>query len=74
MKKFLKFPDNFLWGASIAAHQTEGNNIHNDWWKYEEAGLLRDKNRSGIAVDFRNRYKEDLEIAQSLNFNVLELN
>ena len=29
------FPDGFLWGAATAAHQVEGNNINNDWWKLE---------------------------------------
>ena len=33
-----KFPKRFLWGASISAHQTEGNN-HNQWsvWELENA-------------------------------------
>ena len=25
------FPDGFLWGASTAAHQIEGNNVGSDW-------------------------------------------
>lgn len=34
----LKFPKKFLWGASISAHQTEGN-THNQWtaWELENA-------------------------------------
>lgn len=31
----LKFPDNFYWGTSTAAHQVEGNN-HNDWTEWEK--------------------------------------
>lgn len=35
------FPKNFLWGASVAAHQVEGNN-HNQWsvWELENAKSL----------------------------------
>lgn len=34
----LSFPKRFLWGASVAAHQVEGNN-HNQWsvWELENA-------------------------------------
>lgn len=34
------FPRNFLWGASTAAHQVEGNN-HNQWSVWEEANAER---------------------------------
>ncbi|WP_143673046.1 family 1 glycosylhydrolase, partial [Streptomyces sp. b94] len=29
------FPEGFLWGASTAAHQIEGNNTDCDWWVKE---------------------------------------
>ena len=35
----MRFLDGFLWGAATAAHQIEGNNVNNDWWRAEEAGL-----------------------------------
>ena len=37
----LKFPKNFLWGASTSAHQVEGN-THNQWsvWELENAKSL----------------------------------
>jgi len=37
-KTTLKFPKNFLWGASISSHQVEGGN-HNQWsvWELETA-------------------------------------
>ena len=28
-----RFPNNFIWGASTAAHQIEGNNVDSDWWR-----------------------------------------
>jgi beta-glucosidase len=36
-----KFPKRFLWGAAIAAHQTEGS-LHNQWsvWELENAKAL----------------------------------
>lgn len=40
----LKFPKHFLWGASVSAHQHEGNN-HNQWsvWELENAKALAAK-------------------------------
>lgn len=40
-KKPLGFPKKFLWGASIAAHQVEGN-THNQWsvWELDHAKTL----------------------------------
>lgn len=34
------FPDNFLWGASTASHQVEGN-THNQWSEWEKANAKR---------------------------------
>ena len=34
------FPDEFLWGASTAAHQVEGDN-HNQWSEWEKANAER---------------------------------
>jgi beta-glucosidase len=40
----LRFPDNFLWGASTSSHQVEGN-THNDWseWEIKNSKKLADK-------------------------------
>lgn len=40
-KQSVRFPKKFLWGASISAHQTEGN-THNQWsvWELENAKAL----------------------------------
>ena len=32
----MSFPKSFLIGASTAAHQVEGNNIHSDYWAQEQ--------------------------------------
>lgn len=67
----LKFPEGFLWGAATSAHQVEGNNTHNDWWKWEQQKPL--PLRSGQACDQYNRYKEDFDLAKSLNHNAHRL-
>ncbi|HSX24666.1 MAG TPA: glycoside hydrolase family 1 protein [Candidatus Andersenbacteria bacterium] len=54
----------FLYGASMSAHQVEGNCVNNNWWKYEQSRLP--KFRSGIACDHWNRYKEDFALAHQL--------
>jgi beta-glucosidase len=37
----MRFPDGFLFGAALSAHQAEGNNRHADWWQWEEANAER---------------------------------
>ncbi len=63
----LVFPEGFLWGCAVAAHQVEGNNRNNTWWKWEQEGHTLDL--SGIACDHYNRYEEDFDIAKNLNLN-----
>src|SRR3989344_8002067 len=40
-KPRFEFPKRFLWGASVSAHQVEGN-THNQWtvWELENAKVL----------------------------------
>ena len=61
------FPEGFLWGASTAAHQVEGNNSHSDWWAWEQAGRV--KERSGLACDQYHRFADDFDLAASLGHN-----
>jgi beta-glucosidase len=53
-------PGPFLWGASSAPHQIEGNNINSDWWLYEQR--MPHFNPSGDAVDSYHRYEEDMQL------------
>ncbi len=62
-----KFPQGFFWGASTAAHQVEGANIHNDWWQAEERRCV--KEASGAACKHYELYAQDFDIARQLNHN-----
>jgi len=78
-----KFPQGFLWGSAISAHQTEGNNTRSDWWAWENSEKraadlkAQGKNpaefRSGQACDFYNRYDKDFDIAESLHQNSIRI-
>ena len=52
------FPDGFLWGASTAPHQIEGNNVNSDWWAREQQ--MPGMDLSGDACDSYHRYGEDI--------------
>ena len=62
-----RFPDGFLWGAATSSHQVEGDNIHNDWWAWEQAG--RTAEPSGKACDHYQRYRQDFDLAHALGHN-----
>lgn len=56
----------FLWGVATSSHQIEGDNTHNDWWAWEQAGNIRTGEMSGKATDHWTRFAEDLQNAASL--------
>ncbi len=68
----LKFPEGFLWGAATSAHQVEGNNVHSDWWQWEQAKWPPEK-RSGKACDHYNRYEADFDLIKNQNHNAHRL-
>ncbi|HBE90955.1 MAG TPA: glycosyl transferase [Candidatus Andersenbacteria bacterium] len=57
----------FLYGAATSAHQTEGNNVHNDWWAWEMGRPI--EMRSGLAADHYDRFREDFRLAKELGHN-----
>src|SRR6266446_6650946 len=65
----LRFPDSFLIGASISAHQTEGNNTNTDWWWWEHIASTPCREPSGDACDFYHRYREDIAMLAGFGLN-----
>jgi len=68
----LVFPTDFVWGAATSAHQVEGNNVHSDWWHFEQTGgtVLE---KSGRACDHYHRFREDFDLARSFHHNAHRL-
>lgn len=66
------FPKGFLWGAATAAHQVEGNNTNNNWWKWEQDGHT--EGMAGLAADWwGGRWKEDFDRAAETGQNAHRL-
>jgi beta-glucosidase len=62
------FPRGFLWGTATAAHQVEGNNTNNQWWKWEQEGHTN--GTSGLACDWwGGRWREDFDRAAETGQN-----
>ncbi len=66
------FPKGFLWGTATAAHQVEGNNTNNNWWKWEQEG--RTNGSAEIAADWwGGRWREDFDRAAETGQNAHRL-
>lgn len=62
----LSFPDGFTWSTATAAHQIEGGNWNNDWWRWEHTAGSGVAEPSLDACDSWNRWEEDADIVASL--------
>ncbi|GMQ48383.1 glycoside hydrolase family 1 protein [Vibrio sp. 10N] len=81
----IQFPDNFLWGGAIAANQVEGSfTLDGKGLSTSDmlpSGILsthqtREARTPGIkdiAIDFYNRYPEDIALFDEMGFNCLRL-
>ncbi|HHX8393480.1 TPA: glycoside hydrolase family 1 protein [Vibrio alginolyticus] len=81
----IKFPEHFLWGGAIAANQVEGAyNLGGKGLSTSDMlpnGILsphqtREERTPGIkdvAIDFYNRYPEDIALFKEMGFNCLRL-
>ncbi|VXB96759.1 glycoside hydrolase family 1 protein [Massilia sp. 9I] len=63
------FPKGFLWGAAIAGHQTEGDNVNSDAWLLENIQPTEFKEPSGSAVDHYRLYDQDIGMLAGLGLN-----
>jgi beta-glucosidase len=64
-----RFPEGFLFGAAISAHQAEGNNTNSDWWWWEHISSTPTREPSGDACDFYHRYRDDVAMVAGLGLN-----
>jgi len=72
--QILLFPKGFLWGAATAAHQVEGNNTNNDWWKFEQQpGAIWHGDQSGLACDWWRNAERDIDLMAQMGHNTHRL-
>ena len=62
-----RLPPDFIWGVASSAFQSEGGNLDSDWNRVNAADETQD--RYGTSVDFRHRYREDVDLARALGVN-----
>ncbi|WP_225206695.1 family 1 glycosylhydrolase [Novosphingobium huizhouense] len=63
------FPQGFLWGASTAGHQVEGNNTNSDCWLLEHVTPSLFRESSGDACNSFLLWEQDLDLVQSIGLN-----
>ena len=70
----MEFPPGFLWGAATSAHQVEGQNTCNDWWRFEQRpGAIAGGRGSGEACRHFERFDEDFALAEADGHNAHRL-
>ena len=73
-ERALTFPQGFLWGTATAAHQVEGDNINNDWWRFEQQpGAIWHEDRSGPACDWWRDAEGDFDLMAEMGHNTHRL-
>jgi beta-glucosidase len=65
----VRFPESFLFGAAVSAHQVEGGNTNSDWWWWEHLQSTPVHEPSGDACDFYHRYRDDIAMLASFGLN-----
>ncbi len=68
-RKSTAFPKGFLWGASTAGHQVEGNNTNSDQWLLENVTPTITGARSGDAVNSLEQWPADLDVVKAIGLN-----
>jgi beta-glucosidase len=65
------FPPGFMWGVATAGFQSEGGPVASNWQPWEVSGKLGSPREK--AVDFWNRYPEDLDLAKGMGLNAFRM-
>jgi len=69
-----RFPEDFQWGTATSAHQVEGGNDKNDWWRFEQIpGKIHAGETSGVACRHYERFDEDFALAEADGHNAHRL-
>jgi beta-glucosidase len=63
------FPEGFLWGASTAGHQIEGNNTNSDTWFLENVTPTVFAEPSRDAANSFVRWPQDMDLAKGMGLN-----
>jgi beta-glucosidase len=63
------FPEQFLFGAAVGAHQVEGGNTNCDWWWWEHLEGSPCVEPSGDACDFYHRFRDDIAMLAGFGLN-----
>ena len=63
------FPREFLWGASTAGHQVEGNNVVSDNWFLENIKPTIYSTPSGDAANSFALWPQDMDLARGMGLN-----
>jgi beta-glucosidase len=66
---FGSVPEGWLWGTATAAHQIEGGNVNNDWWRFEHTPSSGTAESSGDACDSWHRWQEDLDLVKQMGLD-----
>jgi beta-glucosidase len=72
-QRMLRFPEGFLWGTASSAHQCEGGNRNNQWYRWEQQGHILTGEHSGDACNWWKRAEADFERAEQMENNALRL-
>ena len=71
VKPVQSLPAGFIWGVSSSAFQSEGGVLDSDWTRHNASDKTQD--RYGSSVDFRHRYREDVQLAHDLGVNTYRI-
>lgn len=63
------FPAGFSWSSATAAHQIEGANWNNDWWRWEHTPGSGCVEPSGDACDSWHRWEADADLVAELGLD-----